>query len=681
MTTRTLPRTALRTTGIAVAFSGLLAPALFGGNGSSGTPWLNAEVTNLTLNSGGGTPSYNELNAFAATQWDATKNLPIASTTNYNNLNILNGSTVNCLDFNMGLGSIADITLGASNMMQVSASTITAAGDFYVGVLGSMNFAFMTNSSVVTCGNLYIGGYTCSTGNTLDIGEGTSFTATNRAYIGGAGPDNALMMVNAALTCDEGCVGHTDGANGNVANVGGASSLFKCKTKLTVGFNSNGNALRVFNAGKVTAPHFYIGYGVETYSTYGTGNSVTIEDANSSIGVSVLTAIGTYGGSNSLKIANGGTLSTLSFALGGAAYSTYNTLTVSGTGSSLVADTGTIGASGSSNSVLISEGALATLTNLTVGYLNAAYGNSFTVTGAGTSATVSSIWDGDYGVGNLVLVDDGAFLSASGDIKVGPNAPDTGTCSDNSLKVRGPGSYLGIASNLSIGAAATLRNLATVENGAVASVGTGGSGTLTVGTGTDNALRLANGKIALKNMLLADVNALLARGVIKVWNASTKTWDSATAATVTIATIPAGKSKAMTGVDGLDGCLLVSGGDDHINWSNATLIGHVTVGSGDNAYVGGWYSSWYGKFYAAPGHDGRWIWHTQHGWQYIASLNSSEFAVWDSAMQTWWYVNQAYYPAIYNYGDSAWYYFTGGSTPNRSFWDYASSKEIHFTEN
>ncbi|MFA5257350.1 MAG: hypothetical protein WC360_04305 [Opitutales bacterium] len=88
--------------------------------------------------------------------------------------------------------------------------------------------------------------------------------------------------------------------------------------------------------------------------------------------------------------------------------------------------------------------------------------------------------------------------------------------------------------------------------------------------------------------------------------------------------------------------------------------------------VSNWHtSSWYGVFYGDSA-NGDWIWHDFHGWQYVYSASTiSDVFLWDDASVSWWYIAPTYYPFVYSYGTEQWYCYTGGTTPERGFWDYS----------
>ncbi|MBN1404516.1 MAG: starch-binding protein [Opitutales bacterium] len=104
------------------------------------------------------------------------------------------------------------------------------------------------------------------------------------------------------------------------------------------------------------------------------------------------------------------------------------------------------------------------------------------------------------------------------------------------------------------------------------------------------------------------------------------------------------------------------------------LGGEVWVYDG-NVYDWWYDSTWYGNYYYGHLFSG-WIWHEQHGWQYLFDMGADRLFAWDWATASWWYTDACVYPAIYNYKSSSWYYFEGGSSPEREFWDYAQDHAV-----
>lgn len=91
----------------------------------------------------------------------------------------------------------------------------------------------------------------------------------------------------------------------------------------------------------------------------------------------------------------------------------------------------------------------------------------------------------------------------------------------------------------------------------------------------------------------------------------------------------------------------------------------------------GWrHSNWYGWFndLLYP-----FISHVEHGWQYCLGDSQNSFSVYDYALRSWIVVSKNRYPLVYLSGRNAgWYwYFTGGQSPNRWFYSYATGQYVN----
>jgi hypothetical protein len=283
------------------------------------------------------------------------------------------------------------------------------------------------------------------------------------------------------------------------------------------GKGANDNRVRVAGGAGVTsiwaATAVSVGGG-NTTSLNGASNNLWVIDGGGVAGSAVTTNSGTLDvgpqascPSNELQVIAGGRLFT-----GGATTigtTTFgNILRVQGEGSAWIAGSADAtvgsGASAQSNSLVVSDGAMATNSgNLWVGRLssnannndvtvssggrlyvaqanigssNNSTGNVIRVLGAGSrfSASAMTVGYGAGAVGNLVIVDDGAFATNSGALTVG----NTASTSNNEVRVTGGGRLL-TGSTTTIGSTA-LANAVRVQGGGSHWLS---SATVTVGLG------------------------------------------------------------------------------------------------------------------------------------------------------------------------------------------------------
>jgi hypothetical protein len=107
--------------------------------------------------------------------------------------------------------------------------------------------------------------------------------------------------------------------------------------------------------------------------------------------------------------------------------------------------------------------------------------------------------------------------------------------------------------------------------------------------------------------------------------------------------------------------------DSSLGWSD-----FKNQGSGDN-----WYNSWYGWVYNTDD-LGEWIYSWNHGYQYVWGTSTKDgIFVWDTTVGNWWWTSEGFYPIVYDYKTSSWYYYLRGTSGNRVFWDYTAKAETN----
>ncbi len=89
----------------------------------------------------------------------------------------------------------------------------------------------------------------------------------------------------------------------------------------------------------------------------------------------------------------------------------------------------------------------------------------------------------------------------------------------------------------------------------------------------------------------------------------------------------------------------------------------------------GWRSSaWYGNYW----NDWPWIYHEEHGWQFIAEwLTEKEIHVWDFGLKEWLFFNEDTYRWMYIYGvNPGWIWAFQGNLPYKRFFKRADNGSI-----
>ncbi len=601
--------------------------------------------------------------------------------------------------------------------------------------LSGAGSAVSCKSAYIGYGNS--GGALLGTSSHMTVSTGATFTVTNQCYVGMAtkavdsSEGSSLTVQNGgAARCGSVYVGYGDAADATEACYGrllvtGAGTTLGCTGTLDVGFYGCFNSFIVSDGAAVTSASSYIGKGAGDYGIVnaGTGgaNSVLVEDAAWTVANEL--CVGRSGDGNSLHLLSGASVRCGTFLLG----------------SGYVAGDGRAD-HGSGNRTYLSDAALTVDGILYAGergYDNTMPVLTSTVTcasceiGYGDKADGSAGWapctDGSpLGCGNIMALLWNARLECTGDLCVGRYG------SGNLLYLaRGGQLAPGSESAITIGEGSATDASAGCDNRIVADgYGTAWHcGTLNVGVhGGGNSLDVVNGAavyLEADKVSVADAPAggkantirlakgfvvttvykdaasildLVDAGKVQVWSATanggTGGWVTASLADLTQTySMDGAVLKAATalgsfeGYDIAGGFTVLTGGDQYVD----------TAWALPEKVSGQWYkSSWYGTFFTQwccqnpltvetgmDRADTEWIWHGAHGWQYVyPESTASATWLWDCATASWWYTDSTVYPAMYRLTvaegvwGGAWYYFMGGSMPDREFWDYAADAKV-----
>ena len=509
--------------------------------------------------------------------------------------------------------------------IQTSSDYFTNDRSVFVGLDTPYNFLWITYAGTVNVGRFQIGQGDDADYNTIEVS--------------GTGPEShrARLIVNGWQNCSVGVNG-----GGNTLNVlDGALADFPTLSELDLSHSDGSWNNKVL--------------------VDGTGSELLIPDGT--------IIVGDYTGSryNDFTISNGGYVTCEYFFLG---RGTRNTTTVTGKGSSLAVARfltagGCHGDGGNSfNTMTVSDGAtVSSGENAWVGYNST--NDKLIVKDSGTSVTVG----GDFGVGlnkGSLLVESGAKVMVAGAIHLGDTSYHSEGCS---ITIAGSGSALSCSGDYMHGfpSHATL----ILDNGGLFKIG----GQLNYVSGNpsfDTFLRLSGGSMALAGDQTALVNTLIGLNHFQVRDGATGNWVAGTGTNLSVAYYAnEGIAKAATGIDGLANSTVVTGGapilkDHSLDWADVDLA---------KAQLHWFQSSWYGLFYSDMNTYGAWIFHWLHGWQYVTASGDG-IAFWDCGTGAWWFTGAEYYPYLYNYGTGKWYYYEGGTSPNRTFWDFSTNSEI-----
>lgn len=409
--------------------------------------------------------------------------------------------------------------------------------------------------------------------NTTNILDGVVTNVAGPFALGDTGPFNFLLITNAsALTDTVGVVGNALDAHSNLAIVTGTNGVWDNSSNFIVGATGGLNQVSILDGARVNVgwqaflglnaasannvllvsdpgtfldmPWFHLGHA-------GSGNQIIVtngarvgrgvsndllnnigEEEGSADNLLLATGSGTSWHTDGFRVGNRGSrnravvrdvarLTNGFLTVGREITSMANSAEVFGTGSVWKVQNPSvfIGFNGSSNQLLVADGARFETPQATIGLSNAATLNLAALSGPGTVwANAGSVTVGDRGPGNALSVANGAMLR-SGSISIGNNsagnqltvssaqAINTGdlwigigsNAAHNRLLVEGPGTIWTNLSRVTVGRDGSGNRLA-VTGGAAFRVGTAGATGFMIGSAVvshDNELLISGPGSAL----------------------------------------------------------------------------------------------------------------------------------------------------------------------------------------
>ena len=592
----------------------------------------------------------------------------------------------NSLFFSGGAGMVGALTVGVGspgNSASFTGSGTTLTGDINVG-RGTGNTLSILDKASASAALLQIGWYSSAdTGNSVTLGTGASLSVTDNVYVGKKGANNSMSVSASTVTGGAALViGNAGTATGNSLVLNKSSWT---AGEVTIGYLGSGNSLKLQNGAALSCDFVQIGANDLEDPPLSSRNSATLEGA-STWTVSGELAVGDGGSENSLTLSGASTVQAPSLYIGSGnagnpLQGSLARVNVLGGSNLAVENSASMGTNGHDNALRVASGGHFSSGSFSVGgnlfssiggHTDLGTGNSITVCGSGTDFSATGVLYIGYSGANNHFVLSGGASATSGTTYIGSNSGyyifGTNTFTlvtgdNNTALASGTGTLWTVTNTLQIGQSSNNGSCLVLSDGALVKVGDADGETLVVKNPGHNFVRFSGGLLALFGDQSAAAAALLANGTFEVWNETTYTWDAASAGTLSIHYYADDASaKSATGLDGLGGFTVVSGGEKLLQWADATPS------------APGWFTSWYGTFYTDLSSYSHWIWHGAHGWQYIYKMSATEIVLWDDATASWWYVNRAYYPCLYDYATGKWYAYHSGSTPNRHFWDWSSGK-------
>ena len=380
--------------------------------------------------------------------WVNSNSLSVGSVGSSNSLVITNGGTVANKDGY--IGTYTSTSTNNSVLVAGLGSLWTNNGALYVGYSGSGNSLVISNWGTVANSNGAIGFLNTSSNNSVLVtGAGSVWTNSGDLYVGYSGTSHRMVIADGGKVYNVN--GYDDGASpldsSNSVLVTDAGSAWVNSGNLTFGLAGHDNSLVISNGGLVTV-------GINAYAgdqATASNNSVFVTGTNAAGAASALSVVGSLyvgneGSGNSLVISNGGRVASQALFLGGffggTAPSTNNSMLVTGEGSAWNGSSVAIGASGSGNSLVISDGGKVVAGNR--GYIGTgtnSTNNSVLVTGA------KSLWTtvfelGFFSSGNRMVISNGGTVAAGDSLFFSSN---------NSVLVTGTNSLWTNSSSLYVG--------------------------------------------------------------------------------------------------------------------------------------------------------------------------------------------------------------------------------------
>jgi len=300
--------------------------------------------------------------------------------------------------------------------------TSESASSYYVGKTGSNNNLYIYWNGLLSSRYGYIG-YGSSANNNLALvwGAGSSWSNTRDLNVGYRGSDNLLYIYNGGTVSDrQGYIGRHSTANNNGVYATGAGSLWKNSRNLYVGYAGSDNWLSILNGAQVTS-------GDSTFLGYQTGsdrNQIEVNGSGSTLSITDNLQVGRNGNDNQVMISGGGKISSNHGYIGQRTGSSGNSVFLTGNGSSWT-NRGNlyVGYSGNGNSLTIEDGAKVFSNKGYVGRGSSASNNIATISGDGSAWIMQdNFLLGDYGANNQMVITNRARVQIGGNATLGNQA-------------------------------------------------------------------------------------------------------------------------------------------------------------------------------------------------------------------------------------------------------------------
>jgi T5SS/PEP-CTERM-associated repeat protein len=295
--------------------------------------------------------------------------------------------------------------------------------------------------------------------------KGTLSVTNETFYVGKVTSNNTLIISDGGVvTNNNAVIGSSAAATNNSALITGSGSTWFLYGDLIVGEFGSANSMTISNGGQVTNGLSTLG-SVIGFGAGSTGNSVLVTGTSVSGVASLWTCVndltvGWSGSSNSLRITQGGAVTSYIGIIGDDTNATGNSAVVDGSGSYWSnSNVLLVGVSGSGNTLLITNGGAVMDVDGTIGVNSGSSNNNVIVTGSG------SVW------------------TNSGNLIVGYDGHDNRLVISNGGIVTSTDAYIGLGSYASNNSVLVTGNHSLLSNSGTITIGNAGSGTLSLADG------------------------------------------------------------------------------------------------------------------------------------------------------------------------------------------------------
>lgn len=306
----------------AIAFIPLSSFAVTGGTGTNLNPYLNDSITTARLMTSNTYHLYNGALGGGDKAWGTTNFYVGGSTSGNVTLNLNNDADVSGATVYLGYGS-GTYSSDSNHLNLIDAnSSLTLTGELRIGNYGDNNTIDSIGTLQSASGS--IGYQLGSSGNSVNLHNGATWTTTGVFYVGYLGSGTSLATGNSLYLSGSGTHLSTATTSGYVSYIGYGSTTnanagcynysevtdgasWSVNGTLKIGFYGSHNAMSVSagatgGRGTLTATSIYVGDGYGTNAALGNYNKLNV--AGGVVTVTNGIYVGNYGSNNYMSVTN-----------------------------------------------------------------------------------------------------------------------------------------------------------------------------------------------------------------------------------------------------------------------------------------------------------------------------------------------------------------------------------------